>query len=85
MFTASRLPLRQWFDVLTYRHEQPGGAGAGRTGLPNAVPSGLPHVAARADGAMLEEGPRGEAHLRVPAGLFGGLLHCHGASVPAGG
>ena len=67
------------------RHEQPRGAGAGGARLPDAVPAGLPHVSARADGAVLEEGPGGEAHLRVPAGLFGGLLHCHGASVPAGG
>ena len=67
------------------RHEQPRGAGAGGARLPDAVPAGLPHVPARADGAVLEEGPGGEAHLRVPAGLFGGLLHCHWASVPAGG
>lgn len=91
---------RQWFDVhpkdecsATFlflrvpisRHEQPRGAGAGGARLPDAVPSGLPLVPARADGAVLEERPGGEAHLWVPAGLFGGLLHCHWASVPARG
>lgn len=59
------------------RHEQPRSPGAGGARLPDAVPAGLPHVPARADGAVLEERPGGETHLRVPAGLFGGLLHCH--------
>ncbi len=69
--------LSSYLHVALSRHEQPRGAGAGRARLPDAVPAGLPHVPARADGAVLEEGPGGEAHLRVPAGLFGGLLHCH--------
>ena len=32
---------------------------------------------------MLAEGPGGTAHLRVPAGLPGGLFHVHRAPVPA--
>lgn len=53
--------------TLTYsnlnRHEQPRGAGAGGARLSDAVPAGLPHIAARADGTVLEERPGGEAHL----------------------
>lgn len=70
---------------LVFRHEQPRGAGAGGARLQDAVPPGLPHLAARADAAVLEEGRRGAAHLRVPASLLGGLLHSHRASVPARG
>lgn len=67
------------------RDEQPGGAGAGGARLQDALSPGLPHLPPRAHGAVLEEGRRGEAHLRVPAGLPGGLLHGHGAAVPARG
>ena len=67
------------------RDEQPGGAGAGGARLQDALSPGLPHLPPRAHGAVLEEGRRGEAHVRVPAGLPGGLLHGHGAAVPARG
>lgn len=70
---------------LFFRDEQPRGAGAGGARLQDAVSTGLPHLAARADAAVLEEGRRGAAHLRVPAGLPRGLLHSHWASVPARG
>lgn len=63
--------------MFDFRDEQPRGAGAGGAGLQDAVSPGLPHLAARADAAVLEEGRRGAAHLRVPAGLLGGLLHSH--------
>lgn len=65
-----------------FRHEQPRGSGAGGARLQDAVPPGLPHLSAWADAAVLEEGRRGAAHLRVPASLLGGLLHSHRASVP---
>lgn len=67
------------------RHEQPRGAGAGGARLQDAVSTGLPHLAARAHAAVLEERRRGAAHLRVPSGLLGGLFYSHGASVPARG
>lgn len=41
----------------------------------------MPRVSARDDEALLEEGARREAHLRVPAIFPGGLFHLHRASV----
>lgn len=45
------------------RDEQPRGAGAGGARLQDAMSPGLPHLAARADAAVLEEGRRGAAHI----------------------
>lgn len=70
------------YMCFAFRHEQPRGSGAGGARLQDAVPPGLPHLSARADAAVLEEGCRGATHLRVPASLLGGLLHSHRASVP---
>ena len=66
------------------RYGEPGGVRPGGAWLQDAVPSRVPRIAAWPDADLLEERARGEAHLRVPAGLPGGLLHLHGASVPAG-
>lgn len=65
------------------RHEQPGGAGAGGTRLPDALSPGLPHLSARAHDPLLEKGPRRAAHFRILAGLPGRLLHCDRAPVSA--
>lgn len=67
------------------RHGEPWGPGAGRTRLPDALPSGLPRVPPRDDAAVLEEGARRKAHLRVHPVLLGRLLHSHGATVPTRG
>ena len=66
------------------RYGEPGGVRPGGAWLQDAVPGRVPRIAAWPDADLLEERARGEAHLRVPAGLPGGLLHLHGASVPAG-
>ncbi|KAA8583237.1 hypothetical protein FQN60_015783 [Etheostoma spectabile] len=89
--TGAKFPIK-WtapeaalYGKFTIKHEQPRGAGAGGARLQDAVPPGLPHLNARAHAAVLEEGRRGAAHLRVPASLLGGLFHSHRASVPARG
>lgn len=65
------------------RDGEPGGAGPGGAGVPHALPARVPRVAARPHVPVLAEGPRGETHLRVPAGFPGGLLHLDRAPVPA--
>lgn len=80
-----RLRLLDDMKPLVPRYGEPGGPGAGGTRLPDAVSPGLPRVAARDDEALLEEGAGREADLRVHPVLLGGLLHRHGAPVPAGG
>lgn len=65
------------------RYGEPGGARPGGAWLQDAVPSRVPRIPSRADADLLEEGTRREAHLRVPAGLPGGLLYLYRASVPA--
>lgn len=66
-----------------FRHEQPWSAGAGGEGLQDALRSRLPGLASWTDAAVLEAGARWKAHFWVPSVLPGGLLHCHGAAVPA--
>lgn len=68
----------------SHRDGEPGGVGPGGAGLQDAVSGWMPRFYARPDANLLEERARGEAHIWVPAGLPGGLLHLHGASVPAG-
>lgn len=65
------------------RYGEPGGVRPGGAWLQDAVPSRVPRIPAWPDADLLEKRAGGEAHLWVPAGLPGGLLHLHGASVPA--
>lgn len=66
------------------RYGEPGGVRPGGARLQNAVSSRVPRVPAWPDVNLLEERAWREAHVWVPAELPGGLLHLHGASVPAG-
>lgn len=68
---------------LSFRHGEPRGVGAGGAGLQNAMSSGLPRVAARNDAALLEEGARRAAHIRIHPVLPRGLFHRHWATVSA--
>lgn len=80
-------PTLWWLSsrIWSCRYGEQRGVGPGGAWLQNAVPGRVPRVPAWSDADVLEERARGETHLRVPAGLPGGLLHLHGASVPAGG
>lgn len=90
---AVPLPLWREMDGLSlhsasflspsHRDGEPGGVGPGGAGLQDAESSRVPRISARPDADLLEERARGEAHVWVPAGLLGGLLHLHGVSVPA--
>lgn len=72
-----------WFLSRSHRDGEPGGVGPGGAGLQDALSGRVPRISARPDADLLEERAWGEAHVWVPAGLLGGLLHLHGASVPA--
>lgn len=72
-----------WFLSRSHRDGEPGGVGPGGAGLQDALSGRVPWISARPDADLLEERAWGEAHVWVPAGLLGGLLHLHGASVPA--
>lgn len=81
LLTPTSVPLSSSWN--SCRHEQPWGAGAGGEGLQNALCLGLPRLAPWTHAAVLEARGRREAHLWLPAVLPGGLLHRHGAAVPA--
>lgn len=70
---------------ISCRYGESRGPWAGRTGLPHALPPGLPRVPPWDDEAVLEEGARWKADLWIHPVLFGRLLHSHRAAVPARG
>lgn len=67
------------------RDGESGGAGAGGARIPHALSPRLPGVSARDDEELLEKGAGREANVRVHPVLFGRLLHCHRATIPAWG
>lgn len=73
------------FPVAFGRNGEPRGAGPGGARLQDALPGRVPQLLARAHALLLEEGPGGEAYVRVPAGLPRGLLHLHRTPVSARG
>lgn len=67
------------------RYGEQRGTGAGRSRLPHALPPGLPRVAAWDDEAVLEEGARRKADVRIHPVLPGRLLYSYRATIPAWG
>ncbi len=78
-------PTSTLFDVSPpLRYGEPGGAGPGGARLQDALSRRVSRLPARADADLLAQGSRGAAHLRIPPGLPGRLLHLHWTTVPAG-
>lgn len=85
VFTYHTHFISSWIypPVRPGRNGEPWGPGPGGAWLQDALPIRVPQLLARAHAFLLEEGPRREAYVWVPAGLPRGLLHLHRTPVSA--